>query len=287
MSTTRKSLANKFLPTAFLSAVAVITALGVTPAHAEEEFDPLAIVQAQDLLGGPFEAFAAGTPPVIAEPSSDEVEIAPVSQGEAYTEDGSSVLVDDSFGIVTGTGARGTNASFIVLNDSSAPRSYDFEIGDRGTTLELRDDGSALVRDVTGEAVNFIEAPWATDAEGVDVATHYTVAGNILTQHVDAEGATFPVTADPTMGCGVGWCSVYFNRSETNAIASGGPAVGAAITAACAKAGVIIAIGCGISLGLALSQAGVANKDRNCIGILFTPLGSSVFIEPRGTAHCR
>ncbi|MCM3778409.1 hypothetical protein [Microbacterium hydrocarbonoxydans] len=287
MSTQHESIATRFLAPALLSAAALVTALGVAPAHAEEEFDPLAIVEEQDLLGGPSDAFEVDIPPVIAEPLNNEVEIAPVWEGESYTENGSSVLVEDSFGIVTGTGARGTNASFIVLHDSSAPRSYDFEIGDGGTTLELQVDGSALVRDVTGQVVNFIEAPWATDAEGVDVATHYTVAGNVLTQHVDLEGATFPVTADPTMGCGVGWCSVYFNRSETNAIASGGPAVGAAITAACAKAGAVIAIGCGISLGIALSQAGVANKDRNCIGILFTPLGSSVFIEPRGTAHCR
>ncbi|WP_449407294.1 hypothetical protein [Microbacterium maritypicum] len=272
--------------TAITAAVLLGTFLA-PPANADEQFDPLEIVQEQELIGTPGAAPVATIESSGGESGMESVAITPISESPATDHGGTSVVVEENFGFVTTTGTDGTDASFIVLKDASAPRSYDFEIGGPTTVLTLQEDGSVLVRDHAGTVVNFIAAPWATDAEGADLETHYTVAGNVVTQHVDTAGAVFPVTADPTMGCGTGWCSVYFNRRETVAIAGGGPAVGAAVTAACAKAGAVIAIGCGVSLGVALSLAAVANRDKNCVGILFTPLGSSVFIEPRGTKHCK
>lgn len=43
------------------------------------------------------------------------------------------------------------------------------------------------------------EAPWAVDADGVDVATWYEVRGTTLVQVVDHRGknVTYPIVADP------------------------------------------------------------------------------------------
>lgn len=49
------------------------------------------------------------------------------------------------------------------------------------------------------EKIATISAPWAVDAQGKPVATHYELQGNKLTQIVDAtKDTTFPVTADPS-----------------------------------------------------------------------------------------
>ena len=42
-----------------------------------------------------------------------------------------------------------------------------------------------------------IGAPWATDADGKNLPTSYTLDGDQLTQHVETTGAVFPVVADP------------------------------------------------------------------------------------------
>lgn len=48
------------------------------------------------------------------------------------------------------------------------------------------------------EKIATISAPWAVDAQGKPVPTHYELQGNKLTQVVDAtKDTTFPVTADP------------------------------------------------------------------------------------------
>lgn len=105
-------------------------------------------------------------------------------------------------------------------------------------TPVLRADGGAdlLVEiDSIVVTVGAIEPPWATDADGHDVATHYTVEGNALVQHVaHGPGDAYPVTADPTFSLGL-WAYLPFNRAETATIASGGWGA-TALTALCATA---------------------------------------------------
>ena len=50
-----------------------------------------------------------------------------------------------------------------------------------------------------------VEAPWAIDAAGRSLPSRYTLAGTILTQHVNTAGAAYPIVADPkpTFGSGV------------------------------------------------------------------------------------
>jgi hypothetical protein len=54
------------------------------------------------------------------------------------------------------------------------------------------------VTEVANQQVAVVGAPWAVDADGEPVSTHYELAGGVLTQVVDTDADTaFPVTADP------------------------------------------------------------------------------------------
>ena len=80
-------------------------------------------------------------------------------------------------------------------------------------------DGGALT-------LGHIDAPWAKDANGDPVPTHYTLEGTTLVQTVQTSATTaFPVVADPLFTVGMG---VYMNMS------------GAALTATRASAVVVV-----------------------------------------------
>ncbi|MGN6301871.1 MAG: hypothetical protein ACTHN8_12360 [Angustibacter sp.] len=71
-----------------------------------------------------------------------------------------------------------------------------------GQHLEPAQDGSLIVvdgRDVVGT----VAAPWARDARGRSLPTHYELqADGALRQVVDTRGASFPVVADPHYSLG-------------------------------------------------------------------------------------
>lgn len=87
-------------------------------------------------------------------------------------------------------------------------------------------DGSFwIVNDATLENVGLVEAPWAVDAKGKQLATQYQVlADGTVRQNVDVKGATFPVVADPRVSFGT-WAGVVpvayitYSRSETSTVA--------------------------------------------------------------------
>lgn len=83
-----------------------------------------------------------------------------------------------------------------VLENKHAPSSYDYVI--EGATLELLQDGSVLVFR-NGEPAGFVEAPWARDAEGRPVPTHYSITDNTITQVIEHTSGNFsyPIAADP------------------------------------------------------------------------------------------
>lgn len=114
-----------------------------------------------------------------------------------------------------------------VLESRNAPERYTYHL--KGTELELQEDGAVLVF-AGDELVGAVDAPWAYDATGAEVPTHYEVSGDMFTQLVDHTGQdiAYPVTADPRLSFGWG---VYLNITgaeikgiATLAIASGGVA---------------------------------------------------------------
>ena len=196
--------------------------------------------------------------------------------------------VDESglFGYVEGRNVTGTKAAFAVIRSSDAPSSYDFSVsGEAGLTLEQASDGTIAVKDSSGNLVNFIQRPWAVDAAGQNLPTSYRVEGTTITQTVDLADAVFPVVADPSYGCGVGWCSVYFNRSETHDWATGGIAALGGAAAACGIGGPVAIAACGVAAGAIGAMAIIADNHGDCIGFLVQPLGYNPFIH--GDVHCR
>lgn len=266
-----------------ISGVVVITAgllfapSGAGAANAAEEWDPLQIVQSQGLLAEP-DTQGAGLPEARATGALDETSIAPVTITPVATAvpvpgSGAAIIKDESnhFGFVTGLSAAGTNASFVVINDSDAPSAYQFTIEKPGEDLILSEnsDGSLLIADSAGAFVNVLNAPWARDANGVSLPTSYEVDGNVVTQHVDLAGAAFPVVADPQAGCGIGWCSIYFNRSETHDIATAGFIALGGAAAACAVGGSVAVAACALAAGSIGATATYADNHGQCVGLSF------------------
>ncbi|MDF2994195.1 MAG: hypothetical protein K0S37_4709 [Microbacterium sp.] len=293
--------------TAGVAAVLLAVTLPSAPAFAGgESVDTLSVVESQGLLGQagalPHVSQEAQQPTPLrrttvepGEPSPERVEINPVTDATARYVDrvGATVQDSTSYGFVTGLSSVGANASFVVIKDSTAPDAYDFTVGDASTRLTLNDDGSVTVSAADDTWMNKISAPWAKDANGQSLETSYTVSGNIITQKVELEGAAFPVTADPTTECGVGWCSVYLNRSETRDLANGAPSGITAFTAGCtALGGPWAGVACAAGAGITGGTAAVAYGQGNCVGAVaylippaFLPSWNP-FIEPRGTVHC-
>lgn len=60
--------------------------------------------------------------------------------------------------------------------------------------------GGVLIEDADGGLIGGFTPPWALDANGKEVPTHYQVEGNVITQvvsHKDASDIQYPIVADP------------------------------------------------------------------------------------------
>jgi len=87
-----------------------------------------------------------------------------------------------------------------IIDNPNAPTAYEYKVSvPNGGHIELALDGSAIVLGRKDKVVAVVEAPWAKDATGKSVETHFTTDGQTLTQHVqhNVPGVVYPVTADP------------------------------------------------------------------------------------------
>jgi hypothetical protein len=106
--------------------------------------------------------------------------------------------LDDSRIAVQPT-ADGVRAA-IAIDSAHAPERYPFELGGDAKRLVLDEqDGSVWVFGNGKEPLGHFESPWAYDADGRTVPTHYEVDGTTLTQVVEHKAGdfTFGITADP------------------------------------------------------------------------------------------
>lgn len=86
-----------------------------------------------------------------------------------------------------------------VIEKSEASTQYEYELDlPDGVHLEMVVDGRVILVNTADDiVVGWFAKPWARDAEGVEVATHFTVEQNRLIQTVQHVGASYPVVADP------------------------------------------------------------------------------------------
>jgi hypothetical protein len=115
-------------------------------------------------------------------------------------------------GIVSYDNANGTSTVPIVHDDgsvqvatviksSSAPKRFTYPVAlPANSNLTFGETGGITITDADGGFLGALDAPWAKDANGVDVATHYEANGNAITQVVDVTASTaYPVVADPDL----------------------------------------------------------------------------------------
>lgn len=158
-----------------------------------------------------------------------------------------------------------------VIDNARAPTRYSYPLGvPEGGVIAIVEGGQVLVTDGSGAPVGLIKAPWAKDANGTNVPTHYELDGNVLSQVVDIKtpGIVFPVVADPTaivFPWGIGYKLTY---SETQQLAGARDLVSAGAIL-CGLIGTPVgAVACGAA---AIAAAGLwfgaiksAADDGNC-----------------------
>lgn len=103
-----------------------------------------------------------------------------------------------------------------VIPDATAPHRYTYDLAlPADSTVTIEENGSASFVSAEGEWLGGAAVPWAKDARGVDVPTHFVAEGDALVQVVDLTGVTaFPVVADPYLGIALISSVKRINRSE-------------------------------------------------------------------------
>ncbi|MDR1189170.1 MAG: DUF2599 domain-containing protein [Bifidobacteriaceae bacterium] len=115
------------------------------------------------------------------------------------------VAYDNNNGSVTVPVVKsdGTVQVATIIEDQGAPTmyTYDLDLGVYALPIFL-DNGGIIFNDQDGAFVLGVAPPWAVDASGAAVPTHYELAGGRLTQVVDhrAAATAYPVVADPVLG---------------------------------------------------------------------------------------
>jgi hypothetical protein len=162
------------------------------------------------------------------------------SKNSSVAEDGTVVFsTDESTDLAVQPTDRGVQI-MSVLRDASAPSSFDYDLSlPTGALLSMSDDGGAVITGSDGSPLATVAAPWAADANGRSVPTHYTVVDGTLTQVVDRTAGDFsyPIVADPS----ILWWVVTIALCAAEIIPIVSPAVTVKIGLVLTKAGSIIA----------------------------------------------
>ncbi|MFJ4253937.1 hypothetical protein [Microbacterium sp. NPDC090003] len=300
----------KIRPHTPLVASAVLLGLmasGTAPAYASLDTDPDQVAQTvaavaptelsavdihenEDHLSAPL---TQGGEAVISRAASDGLTFSsdPGEQGTTISLPGASALSDAAVsadGSVTYAGNQQVPAVNVVASEDavristvitspSQPQEFAYDFG-AGNSVEIQEDGSVVVvsdqpaagSPETEVIVASIDAPWATDASGVPVATHYVAEGSVLTQVVEHRSGdtTYPVVADPTVDQpNIFQYRVRFDRAETAAIASGGWG-GVVGSFSCG----VMAPVCALATGSLAYNAGVAQNSspKKCVQVTAT-----------------
>ncbi|OSP08769.1 hypothetical protein B7W94_03790 [Microbacterium sp. LEMMJ01] len=152
-----------------------------------------------------------------------------------------------------------TRFSAILSAPPAKSPEWNFE---SGTHLLLLEDGSVSVSDADG-FLGGIDAPWAIDAAGQSLPTHYEISGSTLTQIVDTTGANFPVVADPTVQFFGPYIQVHLNKAESRTAIGGYAACAGVLSKSPVPFAKLLQVSCTTVAAIGASQL-VGNR---CISI--------------------
>lgn len=100
---------------------------------------------------------------------------------------------------VTGEDERVTSETDQILGDVADADSADAITDEQWVAIEAIPEAETTTV-AESMQVAIIEAPWAVDANGAELAAHYVVDGDTIKQVVETdEDTTYPPTADPSM----------------------------------------------------------------------------------------
>lgn len=164
--------------------------------------------------------------------------------------------------------------ALVHIDSADAPERFEFPIGGDVVSLTPREDGGVDAVNAAGEVIAAASAPWATDANGADVPTHYEIVGTTLVQVVEHRDAGFAygIVADPSWH----WWGVEFKLSHDQAQkliwALGATTSATGLTAAVCAGTIAGAIPCGVGYAIfaainGLSAATLTYCDRRSKGI--------------------
>lgn len=199
-----------------------------------------------------------------------------VGRGEV-AEDGTVVYsaVDSEDAIAVQTLADGSTRVQTVIGGPSSPHSFGYRLD--GFTPALSSTGEAMFINEDGQFVP-VAAPWAVDADGVNVETYYSVRGDELVQTVVPNATTrYPIVADPSwVWIGAGW-GMKLTRTETSNVRNYAAASG--MCAIFTRGAPGVAIGCAVYSSYMQLQANLAQSDspRTCLFLNVVPAPGSIW----------
>jgi len=130
-----------------------------------------------------------------------------------------------------------------------------------------------------------IEEPWAVDARGRSLDTHYVVDGLTIRQVVETDSSTdYPVTMDPTTTVWFDGVITYFSKSEVKRVAGKASYLGIGAAACGIIPNALVAAGCGLYAGWILTDIGekmkAAAKEKQCAKVVFNWYFSAIGVSP-------
>lgn len=97
--------------------------------------------------------------------------------------------------------SEGDPRLLVIIDSSEAPSTFDFPIGLlEDSHLHKLASGEVAIVNPNGVILGAFQVPFAVDADGRSVPTHFEVSGHTLVQVVDHESSsnfTYPIVADP------------------------------------------------------------------------------------------
>ncbi|MCY7287822.1 MAG: DUF2599 domain-containing protein [Cryobacterium sp.] len=207
----KQSLTARAVAVFSATALLAVPALGALANETKPDATVAATIEAANPRA--FDAITGGFADVLdAELSAtgvgrDSISLAPDYSANATVEDIGNgvdgVRNDNGSVIVPVEKTDGSVAVNIVIEDSNAPADYRFDLGlPTGATLNVQPTGAIVIVDSDGVFLGGVSAPWARDAAGRSLDTHYKVDGSVLVQTVvhNDSLADYPVVADPWIG---------------------------------------------------------------------------------------
>lgn len=110
------------------------------------------------------------------------------------------VAVSDRHNVVYESLDEGDSRAVIQISSPDSPKEYSFELTGEYADLVKRGDGGIDALDADGHTIFSVDAPWAYDADGDAVPTHFEIDGKTIVQVVEHNDSfDYGIVADPTL----------------------------------------------------------------------------------------